>query len=227
MAEIKDLQDRVAALEAKANGRGSPTPSTTTSEPDTPQPPKPARLQITNSPPTPQSSPFFRLSTELRLEIYRLAVPEEKWIDVDSSGYARPALFNTCKEIYFEALPSFYADYIFCANTRNFDPAVITHWYEETKHFQNEPHILPRSTWNPHWSNLIDWLKGYHAGSLPKQVVSKGNMSRIQEYQEEIVRSLFGTAFMLRRHPWELARRILEVSRPALVALDARWKHDH
>lgn len=105
MAEIKDLQDRVAALEAKADGRGSPTPSTPNSQSGTPPPSKPVRLQITNSPPTPQSSPFFRLSTELRLEIYRLAVPEEKWIDVDRNGYARPALFNTCKEIYLEALP--------------------------------------------------------------------------------------------------------------------------
>ncbi|SMY29555.1 unnamed protein product [Zymoseptoria tritici ST99CH_1A5] len=97
------------------------TPTTTRAQSGTPQPSKPARLHMTNSPPTPQNSPLLNLPAELRDAIYGLVLKTDEQISVYHSGFDRPALLQTCKEIYLEALPTFYVINTFRLKTYSFD----------------------------------------------------------------------------------------------------------
>jgi hypothetical protein len=47
---------------------------------------------------------LLNLTAELRCEIYRLVIiSRSEFVEVVEAGYARPALLNTCKEVYLEA----------------------------------------------------------------------------------------------------------------------------
>ncbi|SMR64200.1 unnamed protein product [Zymoseptoria tritici ST99CH_3D1] len=182
---------------------------------------------------TPQHSSLLELPKEIREEIYRLVVTQpDKWIDVHANGYARPALLQICKEIRSEAVPIFYSDTMhrFMMRTRDFDCSTVCLWRERSGHLDRTEAMLrdANTNWSPHWKNLLDWLKKFHARKIEHAVYCSATNSGSQQLHEQaLVGMTFSTATDLKDSPWEVLERVLASVRPLLIASNPRWADEH
>ena len=93
---------------------------------------------------------------------------------------------------------------------------------------QRTPSQLPQPTglsWvvdnSPDWSNLVDWLKLYHQGSIGVYVPS-GTL----EPDQQTLTSVFGIVRVLRGQSWSLVLEVLEEAKVALSAANPAWAAD-
>ena len=120
-------------------------------------------------------SPFFRLSAELRNQVYRLVLviedsgSEEFYEDsviVDASnGIPEPALLLTNKIIRSEAADIFHYENDFCCYVENFDPAPVLLLQSKLKvSFSEHPTnvAIERRGNSFSWDNLVAWLHKCH-----------------------------------------------------------------
>ena len=93
---------------------------------------------------------------------------------------------------------------------------------------QRTPSQLPQPTglsWvvdnSPDWSNLVDWLKLYHQGSIGVYVPC-GTL----EPDQQTLTSVFGIVRVLRGQSWGLVLEVLEEAKVALSAANPAWAAD-
>lgn len=172
---------------------------------------------------------LLELPAELRNRIYHMVVQYQSKVQLKSTGYERPGLLVSCKQIHCEATPMFYRQNTFSERNHDWNPATFS------KHFQLLPAINGRQlsfNWaihstraTPNWPNLLEWLRLYHAEKTERAVTKpsklKGNRRAIIWLQ--IIGAMFVTVSLSRSQPWVLLKIILEEQRYALIACDKRW----
>ncbi|KJX99841.1 hypothetical protein TI39_contig350g00031 [Zymoseptoria brevis] len=164
---------------------------------------------------------------ELRNTIYRLIMTtQNSQVTVTATGYRRPPVLQTCKEIRSEALSLFYAEHSFTIRARNFDSSAASLWTRRSRHLAppGSMSCLANAEWSPHWKNLLEWLRKYHAGEL--NIVAWhlfSDLSSKPQQARDLVSMMFEMTLPLNGSPWGLVEKVLEKVRPLLVETDARW----
>jgi hypothetical protein len=113
--------------------------------------------------------------------------------------------------------------------TKLYRPTQIKQIHYITDHVnQRTPSQLPQPTglsWmvdnNPDWSNLVDWLKLYHEGTIGVYLPSGA-----LEPDQQTLMSVFGIVRVLRGKSWKLVLEVLEQAKVALIAANPAWAAD-
>ncbi|SMQ55866.1 unnamed protein product [Zymoseptoria tritici ST99CH_3D7] len=169
------------------------------------------------------SSRLLNLPPELRIAIWELAVTDDaQYIPVIATGYARPKLLETCKQVRSEALELFYLSNHFHFDIRGYNDSLLLKFAEPLKAMNIRAYLTKAGfkTWTPGWDGLMRWLENLHTG---QHWLSLANSKAPGSAACLLVKGLFVTARALREVEWNRLKEILESMRPALVALDARW----
>lgn len=159
---------------------------------------------------------------------------EASRVVVSASGYERPALLSTSKEIRSEALTIFYHENFFRFKITNFDSTPLFNWHIQKLAMGFPAGSLQHKTRNsidyfpPSWPDLLVWLHRYHVRavsgrpSLPQSLVNKkqGHMLK------HVVGDMFAAVDALHGERWALAEAVVKSMRPSLVIIDEDWAKD-
>lgn len=74
----------------------------------------------------------------------------------------------------------------------------------------------------PNWSNVIDWLKKYHEGSVETGLMPP-SMVRTRDDEYCVLGVMFLLARSLKSWPWSEVAALLEEQRYVLSNIDERW----
>lgn len=176
---------------------------------------------------------FMDLAPELRNRIYRLAVLSETAIGIRKTGYSRPPLLQTSRQIRSEATGIYYSENIFIARNHAYDSDLFlsfTSMLPRMKGIQlkraHQPYRGPNYHDVPNWPNLWTWLRRHHSREVldgvpgPKEFLES---KRNRATDHLVVSAMFETVRRLRKAPWEQVKSLLELQRPILAKLDWRW----
>jgi hypothetical protein len=126
------------------------------------------------------SSPLLRLAGEIRNKIYQLPLKEEGAVQVTPSGITEPGLLLVNRQIRQEAMPIFYTENKVEILTPDYDPTTSLLWKKKTDELRRrfgKQKLMFTSTVEfqgqvtANWSNLIRWLKHFHAGRLSSYIL--------------------------------------------------------
>ncbi|KAH9808842.1 hypothetical protein Tdes44962_MAKER06261 [Teratosphaeria destructans] len=176
-----------------------------------------------------------RLPAELRNSIYRLVIRQkDEDIKVNSNGYPRPAILNTCHQARNETLAMFYDEHIFHLSSRDYDATIAFQFFMRLHSgLHRTPRVLRscRERQQPNWTNLLQALEWTHQGVCgvsfehPAAFV-KEKMHRTQ-LDQVVVSGMFMTGKKLRSVPWEEVKQIFVGQRAVLEVLHPRWAVDN
>lgn len=173
-----------------------------------------------------QPSALLRLPAELRLEIWRLALPEAIGIDRANPLPQVPDICLARRQTFFEALPVFVRQSRFDFRVDGGDGVYLTRTFARIDELmscigraEKEPktrnyHLYLRGT--PRWQALLHWAEAVHeGGNIPCSEILGASGDA-----DEAVTSTLSIAWRLRYSPWEEVKKVLELL-PA--ARDPRW----
>ena len=150
---------------------------------------------------------FWKLPPELRIHIYEYALYQPDWVTVAKQhGIPEPALLLACKLTRKEPFGIFYASTLFRVDTPAFDPKIYNLFAREDKtHASYDRRVVgvyidPRGP--RHWRNLLKWLKGHHAGNLPRPWLYNNFTLRFSAQERSFIASLFAITTGLRGRSW-------------------------
>ena len=182
--------------------------------------------------PAPQQTPcrLFKLPGELRNRIYRdvLVVPGGEFINVTSTGYDRPGLLSTSKEIHAEALSIFYHENKFRTHIRAYDSTPLLRLKKavQSLRLKRDFHSTSTTYGNPpSWKNLLLWLRRYHAREVDGRVSTPAQLDGQQDQPMTayVVVSIFLVVDSMRSMPWKHVEKVVKEMRPTLVKADSKW----
>ncbi|KAK5171104.1 uncharacterized protein LTR77_004248 [Saxophila tyrrhenica] len=115
------------------------------------------------------ASPLFRLSRELRDEIYKYAVVEEVII-LQGTSIAEPGLLQVSKQVRAETTPIFYNRCDFLAEVRDYDFSNLKRSHVRLRKYARL--FVTNLEYNamgmiPHWPNLLCFLEDTHRDWRP------------------------------------------------------------
>ena len=174
---------------------------------------------------------LLQLPGELRNRIYRLVLTDGMpIINFDATGYVRPGLISTCKEIRQEALSIYYYENSFRTWLKDYDAANLTRFSSSLKVMElaglrvNVTFCYSQNT-VPKWANLLEWLRCSHAkdvAAIPYFPEALHGAGRNDQHAYALG-TLFLVTSALHKQPWEEVRAILISLRPTLGSVDERW----
>ena len=112
---------------------------------------------------------LLNLPGEIRNQILRLALVESQMIPVDSNGLDEPELLQVCSQLRKEGISIFYAENIFRVQVRRSNSDILLKWSKRvsiiapSRNIVVEAHISDRGF---DWSNMLVWLRRWHAGEI-------------------------------------------------------------
>jgi hypothetical protein len=180
-------------------------------------------------------SPLFKLSPELRNNIYRLVLvndPDADFSDVDFqiivddvTGIEEPALLLSNKVVRSEASGMFYYENEFLCRIRNFDPAPILLLQSKfTMPFRDHPRKIEivRDDYSGNWKNLVSWLHMCHRGKCGGLTVQEDLCLEFR-CEARLLDALFKVAVGCPETSWSTLQKLIEPLRYALGELDEAW----
>jgi hypothetical protein len=179
-------------------------------------------------PSTVTQSHFWKLPPELQDRIYEYVLYQPGWCTVTQQhGIPEPPLLFACKLTRKEALGIFYAMNLFQVDAPAFDPELYDLFAQkDNKHESYDRHVVgvcmdPRSP--RHWRNLLAWLKGHHAGSLPRPWLHSNFTLRFSAQEAAFVASLFMITAGSRGRSWLEVEDVLVGLHSGLRAMHVGW----
>ncbi|KAK5127539.1 hypothetical protein LTR85_006879 [Meristemomyces frigidus] len=176
---------------------------------------------------------FFDLPPELRNRIYRFALVENASVRIERTGYARPPLLRTSRQIRAESLSIYYSENKFTVSMRAYDSTLSLNFTSSLPYLKGEGrswHLQMRTGRHyqddPNWTNLLTWLHRYHRNEVIVGICEpKRLLKRTEDRSDDhlVVSGMFAMVRVLYKSPWEQLRKILEMQRPTLNILDGRW----
>ena len=178
-----------------------------------------------------ESSPLLRLPAELRNDIYRLVVVSPNAIRVGVTGFNEPPILTVSKQIRREASAILFAENSFVVTIHDYNVTGSEKWTDKM-HAANQ--LGCPCSWKcggsfsnttvPNWMNLLEWMKGYHAGSVRNYIHRPSTMTGLSlEYL--ILGGMFVVVESMKGQPWHEVDRVLQEHRRILAAVDARWNN--
>ncbi|KAK5127544.1 hypothetical protein LTR85_006884 [Meristemomyces frigidus] len=175
--------------------------------------------------PSTDHSGFLKLPPELRNRIYEMVLVEEDFIHVTRQPSFEPPLLKTCHQIRDDALQIYFEMNAFVFYAPAFDSTAIMRWTAKVRRMGEGMRAIA-AHWQsvfddmPDWSNLMLWLRRYHAGEA-ESGIDDDNPSPDQE--DKILVMMFGMVEDLADLRWPQVERILERSRFLLARCDSAW----
>ncbi|KAK4610170.1 hypothetical protein CLAFUW4_14019 [Fulvia fulva] len=175
---------------------------------------------------------LFKIPGELRNRIYREVLVKDEHIKYDASGYQRPALLATNKEIRAEAMSIFYYENTFMHDVDHYDSSAMMKFDELLLGMNLDRRrmmIQNGVTYDqPSWKNLIMWLSRFHAKAMsrcpgPALFKKEMGMTRSARY---FIGGMFDTVEKMVGVEFEVVLGLMEIWRPALAAFDKKWEQD-
>lgn len=182
-----------------------------------------------------QQSRLMGLPAELRNKIFELALLDQESINVSASGYERPGLLTTCKQIAHETTGMLYSGRTFHFHIQEFDTKPLHAFLRTTMSEARFPHlnsihISITSSLSPDWFNLLQWLEGCHNGSFQHAAVDVDEIRTLRRRDQltgAIIAGMFCAAQGLcGKTPWQTVEDIVSKQRASLIAIDGRWARD-
>ncbi|CZT17403.1 uncharacterized protein RCC_03237 [Ramularia collo-cygni] len=185
--------------------------------------------------PTPTRNILSTMPSEIQDFIYKYALLEpdtkDAVVQVHRTGYSRPGLLQTCKQIRSDALKIWYYGTKFHVRIHDFDSAPLQKWgasFTSIGLIRGKVTMYSTPRWEPSWDNLIVWLELYHAGILhgrcpqPAHLLEQAKENRV-DLQWYFPGVMFDVAKALRHVEWKEVKEILVSMRTSLLATDSRW----
>ncbi|KAF2173706.1 hypothetical protein M409DRAFT_15980 [Zasmidium cellare ATCC 36951] len=176
---------------------------------------------------------FFRLSAELRNQIYRDVLVEKEQINIDTRGrpgmstnvFAQPGFLQTCLQIQSEASSIYYGENRFVVRVPNLDVSGLKAFCRRAVACgQSKYHLkVYRCGRGMGWSNMIEWLQAYHAGLVPCCDCDNSTLSIADACVPSKVFELVDELDPDRQMAWDKVERILNVVRDIL---DVGWTYE-
>lgn len=107
------------------------------------------------------------------------------------------------------------------AGVHDWGDTVQERFLELRQQYQIHTHWHHHFTGEPHWKNLLEWLKGVHTGA--KRPLPSPQLDKKRSPTRWALAACFETALYGRGMPWFALERILQVQRKVLTGLDSRW----
>lgn len=176
---------------------------------------------------------FSDLPPELRNRIYKHALVDEEPVCITTSGYDRPPLVSTCRQIRKEAIEIYYAGNVFVLVMPSYDSTPVALFDATLPALSCYVDVV--KDWRyyqvPNWPNLLRWLQLNHKQDdnwplLSKYPVKLVSRDRYAKRDYLVVSGMFAMVRELSCVPWERLQAVLEAQRPILVRIDRRWGLD-
>ena len=177
-------------------------------------------------------SSLFRLSGELRNEIYRHYFGDDKIIPITADGVPEPALLLTCRTVRKEALSLFYHDKRIEIHMHDYDSNILLKWESKCRNLE-----AAGADGYTSWSlparmqanrlNLCRWLWRYYHGYVtysPAKLMKEEVCNGMTEF--DMVRALFDTLSHLKaaRVPGKVIVAALQPGLALLQRHNSEWK---
>ncbi|KAK4496542.1 hypothetical protein PRZ48_012522 [Zasmidium cellare] len=183
---------------------------------------------------------LWKLPGELRNRIYRyvLLKPEDAAgndrIIVDATGYDRPGVVSTCKQIRKETLKIFYSENAFHIEVINYNSSTLLRWeshlkpmrMQERGHLFVSVHLEDEVGW---WANLLLWLQRFHERKVRTRALAPEQVLKVFNSKDagtHLMGAMFMTVDEFRDQPWQRIEKHIQNFRPALIAVQEPWSKD-
>lgn len=167
----------------------------------------------------PGTSLLLELPGEVRNRIFRHVLVSDDEIPIDKTNFKQPTLLRTCKTIKNEASPIYYHENSFRFCVELHDSTAMTSWWQHAKSSRKggirgttDYHIDDLSGCS--WSNLLTWLRRFHAGMIPG-FLEMHLIASDDSIDAQLV-TLFRVAGVMRGLPWETVVKVLEAQKDLL-----------
>ena len=170
-------------------------------------------------------SRFLSLPAELRNEIYRLVLVEDKRLNIKKDLPTQPGLLRACRQTRQEGLDIYLQDNYFVFYINHFDASTYLQWCRASrKHIGCHHGFVVANSAN--WDNLLDWLEAYYHGEC-KGTTVQNEASRMGE----VAACMFNLMRVLRDYrevkvgdlTWETFERMFGEVKRALEATNDVW----
>ncbi|KAK3115880.1 hypothetical protein LTR53_004324 [Teratosphaeriaceae sp. CCFEE 6253] len=139
-------------------------------------------------------------------------------------------LANAAADVRNEALPMFYCDNDFLLQVFGYNIRHAVVWLKHANAFRRPDlgvvclgTVRLMTSCEPHWENLVHWLRSMHAG----EVVALDDSCEIdcddEGGQVGVVKGVFTQVALLKGCEWAVVEKMLPGVREALGAIDAEW----
>jgi hypothetical protein len=192
------------------------------------------------------ASPLFKLSAELRLQIYEYVMESDRNTfsmngekgccrATRADGIPEPALLFTCKAVREEAIQTFYTVNIFAAVVEDCHPAAHVLMARKKVVLQamgmdtTKIEVRNSSDLGKNFQNLILWLQHVHQGDMIPSTWAATRFSSAKmklATTARFIHSFINIAKAMRGSPWAEDEKILRDLRGGLIAFDVKWKED-
>lgn len=203
------------------------------------------------------------LPAELRNRVDRFALLEDHHIEVTVNGLEAPGLLSVCKEVGAfllygidrelavnrfsqvrrEAGSIYYSENMFESRLDDYDARATCFLGSKAMSVAREfgirmPLRMRTANLQPHWNNLLHWLRYYHTG----RVTASYNQESVDMLSEDrdshtpaqaamltsaaIFKAMFRTLGALKGREWQQVKPVMGEFRDALGAVDTRWLSD-
>ena len=148
---------------------------------------------------------------------------------VSNTGYTRPALLSTCKQVAGEATAIWYSKNTFEFRITNFDSQAVSTFSKSFLMSDLPSHkiIYVYNLSAPNWKNLLIWLRACHEGAIRTPIRPPNEHLRGQGLRImcAILAAMFDTAlrFAEKGRPWEMVEECMNMQRGSLIETDQRW----
>ncbi|GIZ48442.1 hypothetical protein CKM354_001150200 [Cercospora kikuchii] len=169
---------------------------------------------------------FFKLSAELRNEIYELALVKSGTAKITKENFAQPGLLRTCCRIRAEAIKIYYMQNTFSIRIDRLDASLLHSFYmqhPDTLWLQQNGgrgmHV--ESGWNTTdacWPHFLQWVKWYYDGEILAIVCPKECTVGLCC----TLNSAFCLVDEMRKHDWQQIVSVLEIFKKVMLAQRGR-----
>jgi hypothetical protein len=181
---------------------------------------------------TPQSSPLFKLSAELRNEIYHLVLLEEGEVTVSNAGIPEAPLLSVGKATREEAIQIYYSRNVFHVRVEGWQSGTLVGWSLKLCGLDAAYGLKLKWHWcvkedDVNMANLHVWLQQCHANPdffrlAPRPMPPSGPRAADQK---TLIRNMFGhvrqgTGILT----WTEAEKSLEIHWYLSSLINAGWR---
>lgn len=170
--------------------------------------------------------------------IYRLAlVDSQPIILTDDHGFEEPMLLITCKDIRKEAATIFYAENTWKVDAKDYKISTYLRWLRIVRAVCKRNEVLfsvamsqttTYGSYNPNWTNLVEWLKAFHKGTTRRHIMKPSDARKQDGFDSTnidliAVGMIFETMKNMRAKKWDRIEKVLKNFRVILAMDDPRW----
>jgi hypothetical protein len=182
---------------------------------------------------TAQTSPLFKLSAEMRNEIYHLVLLEKPSVIVSNAGIPEPGVLSSCKSIREEAIQIYYSQNVFHVRVEDWQSDTLVGWSLKLFGLDAAYGLKPEWDWSVkeddvNKANLRVWLQRCHENPdfvTPAPKLVPPSTPRLT-YKDTLVRTMFhharlGTGIMT----WTEVDKSMAMCWHRLALVHAGWRN--